>query len=119
MKNTAILTLALISALVTPAIQKAYASIQTVDGIVSDSMCVKKHMMPGKSSAQCSQECVKAGSTYVLVAGDKVYSLNGKAATIAPFAGKHVQVQGNVNQKTIDVSSIQEAKTAPHAGMQM
>jgi hypothetical protein len=119
MKNTAILTLALISALAASAVQEVYASTQTVDGIVSDSMCAKKHMMPGKSSAQCTQECVKAGSTYVLVAGDKVYSLNGKTATIAPFAGKHVQVQGNVNQKAIDVSSIQEEKTASRAGMQM
>jgi hypothetical protein len=119
MKKTAILILALISAFAAPTIQRVYASTQTIDGIVSDSMCAKKHMMPGKSSAQCAQECVKVGSTYVLVVGETVYSLNGKAAAIAPLAGKHVQVQGNVNQKTIDVSSIQEAKAPSHAGIQM
>lgn len=114
MKNKVLLTFALISSIFPPVVQQLYASTQTVGGVVSDSMCVKKHMMPGKSQAQCIQECVKAGSTYVLVVGDKVFSLNAKPATIAPFAGRHVQVQGNVKEKTIDVTSIQEAKSGSH-----
>jgi hypothetical protein len=108
MKKATILTFAFISALSMPVIEQAYAGTQTLSGTISDAMCVRKHMMPGKSSTQCAQECVKAGSTYVLVVGDKVYSLNGKTTAIAPFAGRHVQIKGTVNRTTIDVGSIQE-----------
>lgn len=78
----------------------------TVDGTVSDSMCVKKHMMPGKSDAKCIEECIKSGSKYVLVAGTKVYTLNGNAQTLASFAGKHVLVQGEVKGDLLSVQSI-------------
>jgi hypothetical protein len=85
---------------------QAYAATQTLSGVVSDSMCVKKHMMPGKSDAECIKECIKSGSAYVLVVGNKSYTLKGKAATIAPFAGKHATVQGSVDNSTIAVEAI-------------
>lgn len=116
-KNYAVL--AILGALILPTSYQAFAAPQTLDGVISDSMCGKKHMMPGKPDADCVKECVKAGSTYVLVVGDKSYTLNAKAGTIAPFAGEHVQVQGEVKQNAIDVSSIHEAQNASHAGMKM
>ena len=39
---------------------------KTFVGNISDSMCGLKHMMPGKSDKDCTLECVKAGSKYVL-----------------------------------------------------
>lgn len=84
----------------------AFAATQTLSGVVSDSMCVKKHMMPGKSDAECIRECVKSGSAYVLVVGNKSYTLKGKEAAIAPFAGKHATVQGPVDNSTIAVEAI-------------
>lgn len=115
MRTTRILTFAFISALFTPAVQQAYGAVETIDGVVSDSMCVKKHMMPGRSDAECIKECVKSGSSYVLVSGDKVYTLSGKPQSIAPFAGKQVHVQGDLKQNTISVTSIRYAKTEmPH-----
>lgn len=84
----------------------AYAATQTLSGVISDSMCVKKHMMPGKSDSECIRECVKSGSAYVLVVGNKSYTLKGKAAAIAPFAGKHATVQGSVDNSTISVEAI-------------
>ena len=110
----AILTASLFSAAV-----QARAATQAFDGIISDSMCSKKHMMPGKSDAECIKECIKAGSAYVLVVGDKTYSLKGKAAMIEPFAGKHVQVKGDANQNAINVTDIHEPKGGSHAGMKM
>lgn len=98
---------------------QAEAATQTMNGVISDSMCVKKHMMPGKSDAECIKECIKDGSTYVLVVGDKSYSLKSKAETIAPFAGKHVQVQGDLKQDAISVAAIHQPKGAAHAGMKM
>jgi len=87
----------------------SYSDTQRFDGVVSDSMCGKTHMMPGKSDAQCVQECIKAGSKYVLVAGSKVYTLNAMPRTLAPFAGKHVQIQGDLKGTELSVQSIHES----------
>jgi len=104
MKKTAILAFAFMSATMIPAIQQLHAASQSIDGIVSDSMCGKKHMMPGKTDAQCVQECIKSGSSYALVAGAKVYMLAGKPQTIAPFAGKRVHIQGDLKDNTITIT---------------
>jgi hypothetical protein len=108
MKKISILALALMSAIMIPAIQQLHAASQAIDGIVTDSMCGKKHMMPGKTDAQCVQECIKSGSGYALVVGDKVYTLAGKPQTIAPFAGKHVHIEGSLKDNTITITSIGE-----------
>jgi hypothetical protein len=71
-------------------------------------MCGKKHMIPGKTDAQCVQECIKNGSSYTLVVGTKVYTLAAKPQTIAPFAGKQVHIEGDVKSNTITVTSISE-----------
>ena len=47
---------------------------KSLTGTVSDAMCGKTHMMKGESAAQCTRECVKSGSDYALVVGDKVYT---------------------------------------------
>lgn len=71
-------------------------------------MCGKKHMMPGKTDAQCVQECIKSGSSFALVTGDKVYTISAKSQTIAPFAGKHVHIEGSFKDNTITVTAISE-----------
>ena len=119
MKKNPIAVFAILIASLLSATIQSYAATQTLNGIVSDSMCGKKHMMPGKSDAECVKECVKAGSKYVLVVGEKTFTLNGTVATVASFAGKHVQVKGDVNQNAINVTEIHEAKSAVHAGMTM
>jgi hypothetical protein len=106
MRNKAILAIALVSFAFLPAGRTAFAATQTIDGVVSDSMCGKAHMMPGKTDAKCVEECIKEGSSYVLVAGNKIYTLSGKPQTIAPFAGKHVQVTGDLSKNILTVASI-------------
>jgi len=110
MKNRAILSIALISFAFLPGVRQAHAAAQTIDGVISDSMCGKTHMMPGKSDAKCVEECIKAGSSYVLVAGSKIYTLAGKPQAITPFAGKHVQVTGDLNKNVLTIASIHETK---------
>lgn len=85
----------------------AYAATQTFEGFVSDTMCGKTHMMPGKSDAKCIRECVKAGAGYALVVKDKVYTLKGDTRVIDAFAGKQVHVSGELQGTTITVSKIQ------------
>jgi hypothetical protein len=48
----------------------------------------------------------KEGASYVLVSGDKVYTLSAKKGLIAPFAGKKAQVQGNLQGASITVTAI-------------
>ncbi len=106
MRKTPILNLALLSAVMIPAIKQVHAASQTIDGVVSDTMCGKKHMLAGKTAAECVQVCIKDKANFALVAGDKVYTLAGKPQTLAPFAGKQVRIQGNLENNTITVISI-------------
>jgi hypothetical protein len=105
MKKQMILTAAL-SVLLLPALHMASAATQTFTGVISDSMCKQKHMMPGKTDAQCIEECVKAGANYVLISGDKVYMLSAKKVQISPYAGKIVQIQGDLQGSSIKVTAI-------------
>ncbi len=89
----------------------ALAASQTLTGIVTDDMCGKKHsMMPGKPDSECVRACVKAGSNYAFLVGDKVYALNGDAKKIDAFAGKKATVTGDVKGNTIAVVSITASK---------
>jgi hypothetical protein len=106
MTKSPILTLALLSAIMISATQPVYAAAQTIDGVVSDTMCGKKHMLPGKTDAQCIQECVKGNVSYALVTGANVYTLAGKPQTIGAFAGKHVHVVGDLKNNTLTVKSM-------------
>jgi hypothetical protein len=79
---------------------------QTLTGTVSDAMCGKKHMMEGASAAKCTRECVKSGSDFALVVGDKVYILKGSKSAIDKFAGEKVKVTGTMTGSTLSVASI-------------
>ena len=86
---------------------------QTFKGEVSDSMCGKKHMMEGDAAA-CTHACVGKGSTYALVVGDKVYTLDTKDKValdqLDKLAGKQASVKGTANGDTISVSSVMAGK---------
>jgi hypothetical protein len=81
-------------------------------GIVSDSMCGAKHMMPGDPVA-CAHACLKQGSKYALVVGDKVYTLDtsDKSATdeLDKLIGQKAKVSGTAEGDTIKVTSVSGA----------
>ena len=83
---------------------------KTLTGTVSDAMCGKTHMMQGASAAKCTRECVKAGTDYALVVGDRVYTLKGDKAAIDKFAGANVVVKGKLSGSTVTVESIKAAQ---------
>ena len=87
------------------------AGTKTFVGNISDAMCGLKHMMPGKSDKDCTLECVKAGSKYVLadVANGKVYQLTDQKKP-EEFAGQRVKVTGTLKGDTISVTAIEPAK---------
>jgi hypothetical protein len=82
---------------------------QTLTGEVSDAMCGAKHQMPG-NAAECTRACIKHGSKYALVVGDKVYTLetSDKAALakLNDLAGAKAKVTGKVDGDTVNVKSV-------------
>src|ERR1051326_2183486 len=59
------------------AVSSFAAKAETFTGEVGDAMCGAKHDMGG-SKADCTRDCVKQGSKYALIVGDKVYTLESK-----------------------------------------
>src|SRR5260370_36774685 len=102
---------ALFFSLVLSTVMASAQSSQTLTGTVSDAMCGAHHMMQGASAAQCTRECVKRGSDFALVSGDKVYTLKGGKTQLDKFAGQNVTIKGKVDGKTITVDSIEAAKS--------
>jgi len=86
---------------------------QTFSGRVSDAMCGANHMMEG-SAEDCTRACVRKGSKYALVVGDKVYTLdtNDKSALdkLDQLANKSAKVTGTANGDTIAVKSVAAGK---------
>jgi len=82
---------------------------QTLTGQVSDAMCGAKHEMTG-SAADCTRGCIKHGSKYALVVGDKVYTLETTDKTaldkLNELAGAKAKVTGAVAGNTITVKSV-------------
>lgn len=105
---TAVLGMQLLAGLaVVPAL--AAGKSQTLTGEVSDAMCGAKHQMPG-NPAECTRACIKHGSKYALVVGDKVYTLEttDKAALdkLNDLAGAKAKVTGDVDGTTVAVKSV-------------
>ncbi|HWJ47332.1 MAG TPA: hypothetical protein VNS62_06755 [Candidatus Udaeobacter sp.] len=89
------------------AVSSAFAAGKTYTGTVSDAMCGAKHM---GAAAECTRGCVKKGSKYALVVGDKVYALetSDKAAldTLDKQAGAKATVTGTEKDNTITVTAV-------------
>ena len=90
----------------------SFAATQTFTGTITDTMCGKKHMSPGKSDADCTRGCmkVKGDWTYGLVVGSSVYHLTGDNRQFAGVAGQRVTVEGEVTGETIAVRTIATTK---------
>ena len=83
---------------------------KTLTGMVSDTMCAKKHMAKGTPDADCVRMCVKNGNSFALIAGDQVYALKGHSADLDKLAGQKVTVTGTVTGQSLAVDSVAPAK---------
>jgi hypothetical protein len=91
------------------------AAEQTWTGVISDSMCVRHHESGAEgqhtTDPQCTRDCVKGGSKYVLVVGEEVYAIaNQDHAALSTHAGEKVQVAGVLREQTITVAKIEPAR---------
>lgn len=62
-------------------------------------------MDSGMNPADCAKMCVRNGSKYVLVQGNKKYALAGSESQLESLAGQRANVAGTLNGNTIQVSS--------------
>lgn len=77
-------------------------------GAIGDAMCGAKHMMEGGAVA-CTEACIKAGSDYALIVGERAYTLKAQdaiKAQLAKLAGRDATVVGNRDGETITVTSV-------------
>jgi hypothetical protein len=86
---------------------------QVFTGKVSDAMCGANHMMGG-SGADCTKACIRKGSKYALVVGDKVYALDASDKTaldqLDKLADQQAKVTGEAKGDSITVLSVTAAK---------
>ena len=102
---TSILTmLVLVSTLALPVL--AADKEQSLTGTVSDAMCGAKH---SGEAAACTKGCVKKGSAYALVVGDKVYTLKGGEKDLDKLAGQQATVTGTVDGDKVTVTAVKAA----------
>ena len=85
--------------------QQGSASVQTLQGVISDGMCGASHNE--KNAAECTLACVRNGKGWVLVVGDKIYTLEGRMAGISQLAGQKAKVTGRVSGNKINVTDIE------------
>ncbi len=87
-----------------------FASTTTLTGVLTDNMCVKKHMISGKSNAECVRECVKGGAKYVVVVNGKPTELKGHEDKLNALAGKKVKVTGEQKGAVLTVATVEAAE---------
>ena len=83
------------------------AAPSTFSGVITDSRCGARHRRnSGKTSAECARACVRNGSNYVLVDGEKLYALAGDSAQLEKVAGERANVSGTLKDNTITVKGV-------------
>lgn len=85
--------------------QQGSASVQTLQGVISDGMCGVSHS--GKNAAECTLACVRNGKGWVLVVGDKVYTLEGRMGGISQLAGQKAKITGRLTGNKINVTDVE------------
>ncbi len=80
--------------------------LQTFTGMVTDKHCGPRHMDSEHNAAGCVRMCVRNGSRYKIVDGDKNYELAGNLSQLDQFAGQRVTLSGVLDGSTIKVSSV-------------
>jgi hypothetical protein len=90
-----------------------FAEEQTIVGQISDSACNRKHEsgaenVPTPPDADCTLDCVRGGSKFVLVTGDKIYQIaNQDLAALKTHAGHKVKMTGELRGDSMTVSKIE------------
>ncbi len=81
---------------------------QTLTGVVSDSYCTRHHyMLTGATPAECTRYCIAHRGTFVLIAGEKIYTLQNRPGhTLDELAGQRARVSGVVHGDVVEIQSV-------------
>jgi hypothetical protein len=75
-------------------------------GLITDDHCGARHDMDsGMNPTECTKMCVRNGSKYVLVEGNKRYALAGSESQLGGLAGQRANIAGTLDGNRIKVSS--------------
>ncbi len=75
-------------------------------GLITDDHCRARHDMDsGMNPTECTKMCVRNGSRYVLVEGNKRYALAGSESQLGALAGQRANIAGTLDGNTIKVTS--------------
>jgi hypothetical protein len=94
------------NAALTAPMKMGRANANTFVGLVSDRDCGPRHKMRDKSAEECTRACQRAGAAYVLVAGEKIYQLEGNSNDVAVLAGQKAKITGTLQGNTIIVNGV-------------
>ena len=79
-------------------------------GMITDSRCGARHMRSsGRSAAECARACFRHGASYVLVDGDRRYTLVGGESELSKLAGERANIIGTRQGDAILVNSASAA----------
>lgn len=83
------------------------AAPQTYEGMITDGHCGARHSAKiGATASGCTRVCVHNGERFALVAGEKLYLLEGESLSLKGVAGQRATIVGALNGDTITVSSV-------------
>ena len=93
-----------------PATPNPQPTAITFSGMVTDSHCGARHMRNSHQNAsECARACFRHGASYVLVDGDRRYTLVGGESDLGKLAGERAHVIGTLQGNTILVNSASAA----------
>jgi len=77
---------------------------QSFSGVITDSQCGPRHKSSAEGAADCVRSCVRGGSRFILVSGEKSYKLDGNLTGLSEVAGQRVRLVGVLNKDTIQIN---------------
>jgi hypothetical protein len=90
-----------------PAAGTLKGATATFRGMVTDSHCMGRHVRyPDKSPVDCAKMCARSGSAYVLVDGDRKYTLQGADLALDKVAARRAVVTGKLDGDIVKVASV-------------
>ena len=82
------------------------APVRTFSGVITDAHCGAKHKLRDEAPADCTRICVRDGSRYVLVDGEKIYELRADIVQLNRMAGERVTITGSLRGNTVEVTAM-------------
>lgn len=82
------------------------STVKTFTGMITDSHCGARHMRKSNmTSTECARACYRKGASYMLVDGDRKYTLIGDDGALNKLVGERAKVTGDLQGDTIVVDS--------------